>query len=241
MADEIKQLPKTPTLPPDTADGGKSLVRALWDHIIQSNETINKLIKAVKQAADYPEITPEGIGALPNTTTAEDMGALPNTTTPADIGAAAANAIPSVHFAITPAERQTIASVNPVLVNGLEITITPKSVNSKFLIMAVVNGTMTHVASSLIYRNGFPVLTHTGNTNEPGAQATTYYGNDIVTNMLQHTMNYMDAPQTIEPVTYDVRCTAGWSGTAHTLYINDRNTSDMRTPSTLTIIEFAGD
>lgn len=238
MADEIKQLPKTPTLPPDTGDGGKSLVRALWDHIIQSNETVNRLIKAVKQMPDLPEITPESIGALPDTTTAKDIGAAPA----ADYALKSDIPItPSVYFAITPAERQTIASVNPVLVNGLEITITPKSANSKFLIMAVVNGTMTHVTSSLIYRNGSPVLTHTGNTNEPGAQATTHFGNNIGTNMLQHTINYMDAPQTTEPVTYDVRCTAGWSSTAYTLYINDRNTSDMRTPSTLTIIEFEGD
>jgi phage-related tail fiber protein len=43
--DQIKQLPKTPTLPANTTDDGKSLIRALWDHIIQSNETINKLIK----------------------------------------------------------------------------------------------------------------------------------------------------------------------------------------------------
>lgn len=241
MADEIKQLPKTPTLPPDTADGGKSLIRALWDHIIQNNETVNKLIKAVKQIPELPEITPESIGALPDTTTAEDIGALPNTTIPADIGAAAANAIPSVYFAITPAIRQTITSITPVKVDGLTITVTPKSVNSKFLITAIVNGSMTYVSNSLIFRNGAPILTHTGNNNEPGSQATTFIGSNAADYMLQHIMNYMDAPQTTEPVTYDVRCTAGWAGTAYTLYINDRSTSDMRTPSTLTIIEFEGD
>ncbi|MCM0760265.1 hypothetical protein M7775_17060 [Sporomusa sphaeroides DSM 2875] len=66
---EIKQLPKTPTLPADTADGGKSLVRALWDHIIQSNETVNRLIKQVLG------LKPGDIGALSDTTTAKDIGA----------------------------------------------------------------------------------------------------------------------------------------------------------------------
>lgn len=228
---EIKQLPKTPTLPSDTGDGGKSLVRALWDHIIQSNETVNRLIKAVKQIPELPEITPESIGALPNTTT------------PADIGAAAANAIPSVYFAITPSTRQTIISITPVKVTGLEITITPKSVNSKFLITAVVNGNMTHVTSSLIFRNNAPILTQSDNLNEPGSQATTYIGGSTsaLDYMMQHIINYVDAPQTAEPITYDIRCTTGWNGAAYTLHINDRSQSDMRTPSTLTIIEFEGD
>lgn len=97
MADEIKQLPKTPTLPPDTADGGKSLVRALWDHIIQSNETINKLIKAVKQAADYPEITPEGIGAATVKHAENHHARGEDQLTPAAIGAAPAEG--SEHYA----------------------------------------------------------------------------------------------------------------------------------------------
>ncbi|WP_434132192.1 hypothetical protein KIAC18_003978 [Sporomusa sphaeroides] len=94
---EIKQLPKTPTLPPDTADGGKSLVRALWDHIIQSNETINKLIKAVKQAADYPEITPEGIGAATVKHAENHHAGGEDQLTPAAIGAAPAEG--SEHYA----------------------------------------------------------------------------------------------------------------------------------------------
>jgi len=161
--------------------------------------------------------------------------------TAADIGAAAISALPITHFAITPAVRQTISSITPVMVTGLSITITPKSVDSNFLIMAVINGSMTWVSSSLIYRNGSAVLTHTGNGNEPGSQATTYFGNasTVDTNMLQHIINYVDAPQTTAAVTYDVRCTSGWSGTLSTLYINDRGVyNDMRTPSTLTIIEF---
>jgi hypothetical protein len=40
----IKPLPKTPTLPSDLSGGGKSFIRAMWDHINQSNQAVNKLI-----------------------------------------------------------------------------------------------------------------------------------------------------------------------------------------------------
>ncbi len=145
----------------------------------------------------------------------------------------------AAYFASTPATRQTIGSITPTKVTGLELSITPTSVDSQFLIMAVVNGAMRYVSSSLVYRNGSKVLSHGGNTNEAGAQATTYFGPDASGNMYQQTIHHLDSPSTTSAVTYDIRFTSGWGGAVHTTYINDRDSNDMRTPSTLMILELA--
>jgi len=213
---EIKRLSQVPILASQTE---KTIRNALYDAYTKINQLLDFALDHSSSHATG------GSDAL----------------TPEDIGAAATGALPTTHFAITSAVRQLISSVTPVIVTGLSITITPKSVNSKFLIMAVVNGSMTWVSSSLIYRNGSPILTHTGNSNEPGSQATTYLGGtpETVAQMSQHVINYVDTPQLTTAITYDVRCTSGWSGTVTPLYINGRGTyDDMRTPSTLTIIEF---
>jgi len=143
------------------------------------------------------------------------------------------------YFAITPATRQAIASVNPVAISGLSITVTPKSSSSKFLIMAVINGSLTYVNSTILYRNSSKILTHAGNNNEPGAMATTYIGSSTTDYMHQQVINYLDTPGTTSAITYTVRTTSGWAGSTYTTYVNDRASNDMRTPSTLTILEFA--
>lgn len=144
------------------------------------------------------------------------------------------------YFVITPATRQTISGTTPVLITGLSITLTPFSVNSKFLIMAIINGNHPHVASSYIYKNGLSILSHTGNSAKSGAQCTTYSGITATSYMYSNQINYMDEPATVAEITYDIRHMSGWAGTAsYQNYVNDRDTNDMRTPSTLTILEFA--
>lgn len=148
-----------------------------------------------------------------------------------------------IYNVATSTTMQTINSLTPVIVNGLSITVTPSSVMSKFLIMAVVNGSMTHVASSIIYKNGSQLIVGGNNLNNTaagklGVQATTYIGNSVVTNMFQHHILYVDMPGTIEPITYDIRHVSAWSGTAYTTYVNNRNVADMCSPSSLVIVEF---
>ena len=150
-----------------------------------------------------------------------------------------AGKVVATYHATTAATRQTISSATPQSINGLSITITPKSASSKFMIMAVVNGSHTYVASSLIYRNGAKILNHGNHNNEPGSQATIYIGTSTEGWMNQQTINYLDAPNTTSTVTYNVRHTSAWAGGVRNSHINDRSSNDMRTPSTLTIIEFA--
>ncbi|MCK5358852.1 MAG: hypothetical protein KAJ48_10690, partial [Elusimicrobiales bacterium] len=146
----------------------------------------------------------------------------------------------NVYFAITPATRQTINSTTPQIITGLSITLTPVSANSKFMILAIVNGNLNHVASVLIYKEGTKLLSHEGNTNEFGAQATKYTIDAVSTSyMSQLVVNYVDSPATTSSITYDVRMTSGWSGTSYTSYANDRGSNDMRTPSTFMIMEIA--
>lgn len=150
---------------------------------------------------------------------------------------ASIDVVPKLHCFKFATASQYIASINPVKVNGLEFTVTPRSASSNFLIIAVINGNMTYVSSSLLFRNGSPILSHGDNINEPGSQATTYITNRD-DNMLHQTIQYVDAPGTTNPVTYDVRCTSGWEGIPRGLHINNRANGGMATPSTLTIIEF---
>ncbi|MCK5584237.1 MAG: hypothetical protein KAI33_10610, partial [Elusimicrobiales bacterium] len=146
----------------------------------------------------------------------------------------------NTYFVMTAATRQTIASTTPQIITGLSVTLTPVSTNSKFMILAVVNGNLNYVSSVLIYQGGTKLLSHTGNTNEAGAQATRYTsdGNNggYISQMI---INYVDSPATTSSITYDVRMTSGWSGTSYTSYANDRADNDMRTPSTLMIMEIA--
>jgi len=46
---DIKPLPKSPILPTSLDADGKNLIKALYDHILKSNTTVNELIKKVNQ------------------------------------------------------------------------------------------------------------------------------------------------------------------------------------------------
>jgi hypothetical protein len=151
----------------------------------------------------------------------------------------AAGKVLNVWYASAGTATQTISSTVPVAINGLSITVKPASVNSRFLIMAVVNGSLSHVCSSFVFRNGYAVLSHGGNTSIGGANVTSYVTAENRADLMRaHTINYLDAPATTAAVTYDIRHASAWSGAATTTYVNNRSTVDMACPSVLTIIEF---
>ena len=140
--------------------------------------------------------------------------------------------------------RQTIASATPVVITGLSVDFTPRRPDSKILISAYISSGVTHVSSYGVFQDGSATASTTGytNSNEPNMNATYYEGGGTTaTNYLVQIpiLTTLDAGNTNQR-TYDIRATAGWAGAGpYTLYINDREQSDMASFSRMFIYEVA--
>lgn len=145
--------------------------------------------------------------------------------------------VKNIYYAETPAERQDIYSTDPVIINGLSMTLTPETEKSAFIITAAVSSTFTYVASLLCFVNGTSLHSHGNNNNEQGSISTKYNGSNntglISTMPIQ--ARY-DATGT-DDVTIDIRGTSGWGGSTYHMYINDRGDNDMRSISTMIVYE----
>ena len=147
-----------------------------------------------------------------------------------------------VRYSQTPPNRYLIRSANLAPIPDLEVTIQPSHTSSKILLIAMVNSTCRHVTSFGFLRNN-SILTRNlnGNSNvSSGSLATRYSGDDTDGHMNNVHLQYMDHPNTTNPLTYTVGAAASWSGSTRNLYINDRDSQDMRSISTLIAMEIRG-
>ena len=147
-----------------------------------------------------------------------------------------------VRYAQTPATRYLIRSANLTAIPNLEVTIQPSHSSSKILLIAMVNSNAIHVNSNGFLRNN-SILTDglPGNSNvSSGSLCTVYEGDSTESHMRNHFLMYMDHPNTTNPLTYTVGAASSWSGSTYNLYINDRNSNDMRCVSTLIAVEVRG-
>ena len=150
--------------------------------------------------------------------------------------------IMQMRYSQTPPDRYLIQSQNLSPIPNLEVTIQPSHTNSKILLMAMINADARHVTSYGFLRNN-SILTSglNGNTNVgSGSILTTYHSQDDNDDMYNAFIQYMDMPNTTNPCTYSVGVSASWSGGTRNLYINDRNSNDMRSISSLTAYEIRG-
>ena len=134
--------------------------------------------------------------------------------------------------------RQTIASLTPVLITGLSISITPKSALSTMIVTANVPASNGFVLSFGIFKDGVATVSTAGqtNTNQDNMQITSYIRNDnnyTNSNMIVH----YEASANTTARTYAVYGTSGWAGVVYTFYVNDRNPADMACFSTLDVME----
>ena len=134
--------------------------------------------------------------------------------------------------------RQTIASLTPVLLTGLQITITPISALSTMIITANIAKSDGFVISFGIFKNGVATVSTTGatNSNEPNMQVTNYirdnnnyFGESVA-------MHYEPSVNTTAR-TYGVYGTSGWAGVVYTFYVNNRLGTNMACFSTLDVME----
>ena len=150
--------------------------------------------------------------------------------------------IMQMRYSQTPAERYLITAQNLSPIPNLEVTIQPSHTDSKVLLMAMINTNARYVSSWGFLRNN-SILTNglSGNSNvSSGSVSTTYFDGDRDNDMQNIFIQYMDMPNTTNPCTYSVGASSSWSGGTRNLYINDRNSNDMRSISSLTAYEIRG-
>ena len=147
-----------------------------------------------------------------------------------------------LRYAQTPATRYLIRSQKLTAIPNLDVTIQPSHTNSKILLMAMVNSNAVHVNSMGFLRNN-SILTDglPSNTNvSSGSLCTVHEGDSTEGHMRNHFLMYMDHPNTTNPLTYTVGASSSWSGSLYNLYINDRDSNDMRCISNLIAVEIRG-
>ena len=147
-----------------------------------------------------------------------------------------------VRYSQTPASRYLLRNNNLTPIPDLEVTIQPSHTNSKILLMAMINSNARHVTSfGFLRNNGIITNGLSGNTNVgSGSVATTYHNRDTGGDMFNCFIQYMDMPNTQNPTTYSVGASASWSGGTRDLYINDRDSNEMRSISSLIAMEVRG-
>lgn len=147
----------------------------------------------------------------------------------------------------TPATRYTINCQNlsdtDSTVPGMSVTITPTRSTSKIIIGATIAHNGRHVTSFGVKRDG-TLLTaglSTTNSNTNYAVITTHYGEDVDSRMYPLCMTYQDTSFAVGVAqTYTIAGTASWSGTVRDLLINDRVQNDMRSISSMYVMEIMG-
>lgn len=227
----------------DVGGGGPSVGE---DSIIRTNgTTINETLTVGPSANGGVEFT-NGFSAGPiniangNTVTVENgaqwfiIGGEDN-----DVGE---GQIMQMRYSQTPPTRYLINSSNLSPIPNLEVTIQPSHTDSKILLCAMINSDARHVSSFGFLRNNSVLTTNlSGNTNVgSGSVSTTYHGTDDNDDMKNVFIQYMDMPNTTNPLTYSVGASASWSGGNRNLYINDRSSNDMRSICSLTAYEIRG-
>ena len=151
----------------------------------------------------------------------------------------ASGAIVQQKFVVSGPTRQTIASITPVKIVGLEASITPLYADSIIEIVAYISSTNTFVNSYAIYKNDLPTVSTTGyvNNNQADMQFSQYVGNISSDYMNQAIVYHYETAGDMTTRTYAAYATSGWNGTVYTTYINNRGSNDLAAFSYMTIKE----
>ena len=157
-------------------------------------------------------------------------------------------AIIGMGYAQTPATRYRINCQNlsdaSSTIPSMAVTYIPTRSTSRIIITASISHNMHHVYSFGVKRNG-TLLTAgvSGNTNtSSGSVHTGYRGHDDENRHTSDTFSYEDTSFTVGVAqTYEIAATASWNGGNRDLYINDRDSNDMRSISSMQIYEIMGE
>ena len=151
----------------------------------------------------------------------------------------APGAIVQVAYADTGPNKYTISAQDITAITGLSISFTPKFSNSRIVLQANIHSDQFYVSTFGFLKNGGYLASNT-NTNSAGSISTNYHwdsGNNG--GMWTCSYAYSDFPNTTSAITYAAAACSSWGGTVVSLQINDRGSSDMRSISSMIIMEIA--
>lgn len=140
---------------------------------------------------------------------------------------------------------QDITSPNIAQINDLILSITPKKANSKILLQANINSNGRYVASygflQIFSAGSTQRIGGVNNTNSENAIATTFFGENVSTNMYNTSITYLHTPSYSlgQTLSYAPGACSSWNGTSQLLKINNRSNNDMFSVSTITLTEIA--
>jgi hypothetical protein len=133
----------------------------------------------------------------------------------------------------------TIASADNAVIPYCSLSITPNRSTSKILLLATVISNGWYVNSYGFARNGTNIGGNT-NTNTSNSIVTNYQGHSNTVDQgwcISNSYYYLDSPGTTSAITYAPTACSSWAGTTYTLTINDRNSVDMRSLTSITAME----
>jgi hypothetical protein len=124
-------------------------------------------------------------------------------------------------------------------IDYLFVDFKPRFGNSSILLVGSISATFTHVTTVGFKANGLPLMNNQNNTNSHYGAVTVFEGDSQVDYLRHVTAQLMVPADGIQPRVYTVAVASSWNGASYTVYVNDRNTSDMRSISNLTVYEIA--
>lgn len=135
---------------------------------------------------------------------------------------------------------ETITAQNNQVISNLSVTITPSSTSNKILLIAHIVHNGFYVSSFGFARNGV-LIGGNNNTNSTNSIVTNFQGQGVsdMRWCLSETYQYLDSPVSVSPITYAPTACSSWNGIIYTLRINDRNTIDMRSLSSIVAMEIS--
>jgi hypothetical protein len=84
--------------------------------------------------------------------------------------------------------------------------------------------------------DGFNTKAHANGVHD-GAYTTSYIGTGTTSYMMSYSIFGRYVASTMNEFTIDIRAVSSWNGSSSTLYINDRDSNDMRSISNMIVYE----
>jgi hypothetical protein len=121
-------------------------------------------------------------------------------------------------------------------ITGLSVSITPTSASSKILVL-VSSNYGTGGGSQLFMANLVRGSTNIATPNNTGLtySATAVAYQTTIDQVANYSINFLDSPSTTSSTTYKVQAKV----TGGTFYVNGRNSADLNSVSTITVMEIA--
>lgn len=148
---------------------------------------------------------------------------------------------------VTKSDVFTTTSSAFISVPGLSVDITPKSVNSKILVLINISyiDSNSHTFQSRVLRNNTPVGIGNFDSNFPARTLSTVAGQRTTSDPsspLTQSMQFIDLPSSISSLTYVVQVMVQATSTLHVNRSGDgvNDVSRSSTISTLTLMEIGG-